>query len=74
VPERATPYSLGAKEPIGGEVPTAWSICGMCPVEVKVKMGKAREFCGRKQKVHMKYPEKTGETHDRSRIRVVFTN
>jgi hypothetical protein len=42
VPERATPYSLGAMEPIGGEVPTAWSICGMCPVEVNRKMHKKR--------------------------------
>ncbi len=52
----------------------AWSICGICPVDVKVKMLKPRELCGRNPMQHVKYPEKTGKDHDRSRVRVVFTN
>jgi putative nucleotidyltransferase with HDIG domain len=43
-------------------VPTAGSICGICPVEVKVKILEAHEFYGRKPKQHGKYPEKTGKT------------
>jgi hypothetical protein len=74
VPERATPNSLTAGTKNGGEVPTASSICGICPVEVKVKILIPHESCGRKPKQHGKYPEKTGEDHDRSRVRVVFTN
>jgi hypothetical protein len=37
-------------------------------------MLEAREFCGRKQEQHSRFPEKTRKDHDQSRVRVVFTN
>src|SRR5258708_26324439 len=36
-PELATPYSQCRNRKLGGEIPTPRSICGICPVEVKVK-------------------------------------
>jgi hypothetical protein len=41
----------------------AGSICGIQPVDVKVKMLKPREFCGRNSMQHARSPEKTGENH-----------
>ncbi len=46
VPEPATPWNLK----IGGEVPTAESICGTRPVEVKVKMHRAVRLAGENRK------------------------
>ena len=48
VPEQATPNSLTAGTK-WGRVPTAWSICGICPVEVKVKMQEPVNFAGESQ-------------------------
>src|ERR1700722_8648971 len=46
VPELATPYSQFRNRKLGGEIPTARSIWGIRPVEVKVKIEQPREFRG----------------------------
>jgi hypothetical protein len=44
VPERATPLLLPRNLTVGGEVPTAGTICGTRPVDVKVKMHRAERL------------------------------
>jgi hypothetical protein len=51
-------------EPIWGEVPTAGSICGICPLEVKIKMLQTRELRGQNPKQYGNSPIKSAENCD----------
>ena len=60
VPEPATPYFWNLN--FGGEVPTAESICGTRPVEVKVKMHKAVKLAGENRKETAKSRDAQGKS------------
>ena len=49
---------------MGEEVPTAETICGTRPVEVKVKMYKAVNLAGENRKPAAKSRRKQGESND----------
>src|SRR3984885_11274548 len=60
VPEPATPYFWNLN--FGGEVPTAESICGTRPVEVKVKMHKAVKLAAENRKETAKSRDAQGKS------------